>query len=89
MYYLKCKLEPSDEPSICDGIAVATKQVLSQVPQWWLKPTTGTIGDLLTESARRVLVPNHAAVRQSRPYIRVAEVHDLRVYYPFLIMLVS
>lgn len=31
-----------------------------------------------------MLVPNHAAVRQSRPYIRVAEVHDLRVYYPFL-----
>ena len=27
---------------------------------------------------------NHAAVRQSRPYIHVAEVHDLRVYYPFL-----
>ena len=84
MYYLKCKLEPSDGPSICDGIAVAAEQVLSQVPQWWLKPTTGAIDDLLTESARRVLVPNHAAVRQSRPYIRVAEVHDLRVYYPFL-----
>ena len=49
-----------------------------------LKPTTGAMDGLLAESARRVLVPNHAAVRQSRPYIRVDEVHDLRVYHPFL-----